>query len=470
MSRTLRRPMFRGGRVSAYGTGIAAPLVQGYQSGGQIGGGIIHGLPHADGRYGFQNPIITGGDLMNMNRDQALKMSELYAPSSIDNSFYNTNSFTPAISTKDTDENITTETEIETPSIEVKESDSLSSPSSFEELLAVEKIGGDWYDEKRIRKEWESFKGDLYEGPGSVRGLEAEFGAGMQIWPDVEASSDKNKAILKLIEQDPDAAYEAFKAGKFNGKDYNALKEKQRAEADTAGIDLGLGIKTGKKIEKTEAELENERLAKIIANKEESTELSAKEMVAENKALFSDLLGLDKARGADISDMLLGFAGSKGDTTMEKFQDFAATEAKRPGRRQKIEDAAGTLAIQDYIAGKRSKEQIEKLKSVETWKLDEQIKRIVPQADDEWISAVRKAAGKDNSLSSSKTIKSALAGKFEGKIPINQDQNKKDINEIKEDQEDFEIGFTIVTLEGGKKVIIEKTATDIKIRTDLPIF
>ena len=50
--------MFRGGRVSSYGTGIAAPLVPGYQSGGQIGGGIIYGLPHADGRYGFQSPFL----------------------------------------------------------------------------------------------------------------------------------------------------------------------------------------------------------------------------------------------------------------------------------------------------------------------------------------------------------------------------------------------------------------------------
>ena len=53
MSRILRRPMFRGGRVSSYGTGIAAPLVPGYQGGGQIGGGIIYGKPMADGRYGF---------------------------------------------------------------------------------------------------------------------------------------------------------------------------------------------------------------------------------------------------------------------------------------------------------------------------------------------------------------------------------------------------------------------------------
>jgi len=50
--------MFRGGRVSSYGTGIAAPLVPGYRGGGQIGGGIIYGIPHSDGRYGFQEPYI----------------------------------------------------------------------------------------------------------------------------------------------------------------------------------------------------------------------------------------------------------------------------------------------------------------------------------------------------------------------------------------------------------------------------
>jgi len=38
MSRILRRPMFRGGSVSAYGTGIAAPLVPGYKGGGQMVG------------------------------------------------------------------------------------------------------------------------------------------------------------------------------------------------------------------------------------------------------------------------------------------------------------------------------------------------------------------------------------------------------------------------------------------------
>ena len=421
MSRTLRRPMFRGGRVSAYGTGIAAPLVNGYKGGGQIGGGIIHGLPHADGRYGFQNP-----ELFNI-------------------------------------ENIVPETPVGAEIVAEN-----VSPSSYEELVAAEKFQrGTIYDEDYIQDKWTEFQNDLYTGPGDVLNLEKEFGTGMQVWPEqgVETS-----AVLERIKQDPDGAYQDFKSGIIGGTDYGALQKEQTAAAETSGVDLG--IKTDVATELTDEQLRIQELEKALAAKAEPTDIDAKSMVAENKALFADLLGIKEGRGDDITSMLLGFAGSKGDTTMEKFQDFAAKEAVRPGRRQKIEDAAGTLAIQDYIAGKRSKEQIEKLKEVETWKLDEQIKRIVPQADDKWITAVRKAAGKDGSLSSSKTIKSALAGIFEGNIPINQDKTKSNLDEISKDQDDFEIGFTIVTLskENGKKVIVEKTATDIKIRTDLPIF
>jgi len=70
VSKILRRPMFRGGQVSSYGTGIASGLtdnkpgynqggqVKGYNQGGQIGGGIIAGKPMG-GRYGFADPKIT---------------------------------------------------------------------------------------------------------------------------------------------------------------------------------------------------------------------------------------------------------------------------------------------------------------------------------------------------------------------------------------------------------------------------
>ena len=61
MSRILRRPMFRGGPVDSYGTGIASGLADGgrvkYAGGGQIGGGYIYGELMADGRYGFKKPI-----------------------------------------------------------------------------------------------------------------------------------------------------------------------------------------------------------------------------------------------------------------------------------------------------------------------------------------------------------------------------------------------------------------------------
>ena len=53
MSKILRRPMFRGGRVDSRGTGITSGLMDE----GQIGGGTIYGEQMSDGRYGFQDPI-----------------------------------------------------------------------------------------------------------------------------------------------------------------------------------------------------------------------------------------------------------------------------------------------------------------------------------------------------------------------------------------------------------------------------
>ena len=65
MSKILRRPMFRGGRVSSYGNGIASGLANGgrvnYAGGGQIGGGAIYGKPMGD-RYGFQEPTLEPQD------------------------------------------------------------------------------------------------------------------------------------------------------------------------------------------------------------------------------------------------------------------------------------------------------------------------------------------------------------------------------------------------------------------------
>ena len=82
----------------------------------------------------------------------------------------------------------------------------------------------------------------------------------------------------------------------------------------------------------------------------------------ERKKLFAELLGGDKARGEDISNMLMSFAGKalKPEATVKSsFGEFFDEESKRPSSKAKVDQAAASLAINDYIAGRRSKEQTE---------------------------------------------------------------------------------------------------------------
>ena len=103
--------------------------------------------------------------------------------------------------------------------------------------------------------------------------------------------------------------------------------------------------------------------------KTEEPTVNPKDLINENKELFKELLGADKARGQDISDMLLRFAGAPGSTTQEKFETYLQAESQAgKGRLEKINETAAALAINDYVAGKRSKEQIESLKEVAKYK------------------------------------------------------------------------------------------------------
>ena len=193
-------------------------------------------------------------------------------------------------------------------------------------------------------------------------------------------------------------------------------------------------------------------------------------MVAENKKLFAEMLGMDKARSSDIGDMLLRFAAAPGATTQEKFQTYLGAEAQAgKGRAEKINETAAALAINDYVAGKRSKENLAQTLAAVDYKIDKTLKGSVPQPDDEWRDAVFKAAGKDDSLASNKTLSKALAGKF-GKSVASVDI--KEIADLGKDKvkEELIIGFNIVTLKDGNKVIVEKSASgEVKIREDLPV-
>ena len=238
-----------------------------------------------------------------------------------------------------------------------------------------------------------------------------------------------------------------------------------------------VGVVSNKKLKKinnypiigNDDDLEN--LKNANNNQEQPTELSAKEMVAENKKLFAEMLGMDKARSSDIGDMLLRFAAAPGATTQEKFQTYLQAESQAgKGRAEKINETAAALAINDYVAGKRSKENLAQTLAAVDYKIDKTLKGSVPQPEDDWRTAVFKAAGKDDSISSDKTLGKALAGKFGKSVASIQVKEIADINKDKV-KEDFIVGFNIVTLKDGNKVIVEKGASgEIKIRDDLPVY
>ena len=165
------------------------------------------------------------------------------------------------------------------------------------------------------------------------------------------------------------------------------------------------------------------------------------------------------------------FAAAPGATTQEKFQTYLGAEAQAgKGRAEKINETAAALAINDYVAGKRSKENLAQTLAAVDYKIDATLKGSVPQPDDDWRTAVFKAAGKDDSISSDKTLGKALAGKFGKQVESIQ---LKEIADLGKDKikEDLTVGFTIVTLKDGNKVIVEKDASGkIEIRKDLPVY
>jgi len=196
-------------------------------------------------------------------------------------------------------------------------------------------------------------------------------------------------------------------------------------------------------------------------NLPEELEIDARTLMKDNQALFEEMLGLKKARGQDISDMLLRFSGSQGNTLGEKFQNYTALEsAAGPGRAEQIGKTAAGLSIQDYIAGKRADEQIQKLKEVETFRSNLKTDQytIDPGVDsfsEALDKTVLKYGGKEGKADSVSIIAETIK-KFEpGKRVYAPEVSAKELKDVK--PKDLNIGINIVVLRNGQKYIIEKT-------------
>ena len=206
---------------------------------------------------------------------------------------------------------------------------------------------------------------------------------------------------------------------------------------------------------------------------DEPVPLTMKEQVAKDKALFADLLGEGEARGKDVSDMLLRFAGSGGDTVGEKFQQYIGAEAMAgPSRTEKINQAAASLAINDYIAGKRSKENMEMMIAKTEKQVDYTIAAQAARDDiakmefGDALTAYAKniTGGKKNRMDPA-VIKGVLSIQMPGQQINIKNFTKKNLNEIL--SEDLSIGLNIVTYKGGKIILEKVSETEVNKLSDL---
>ena len=166
-------------------------------------------------------------------------------------------------------------------------------------------------------------------------------------------------------------------------------EQKEKEDADKAKAkEMGVDVDTMKAIEKenlSSQAIKDSELEKMLANQKDlskstgevKTEINAKDLIRENAELFKELLNegqkedIKKARIGDASDYLLKFfegSQKEGATVGSAAADVAGFATSKDSRVDKVKDAqkktdqtAVALAINDYIAGKRSKEATDQL-------------------------------------------------------------------------------------------------------------
>jgi hypothetical protein len=235
-------------------------------------------------------------------------------------------------------------------------------------------------------------------------------------------------------------------------------KEKRMVKVDLTDDEItGDTLKTDTEIPEDPNLAEITRLQAIIDAKAEPVEIDARTAVAENKALFADLLGIDKARGQDIGDMAL-LASAKflkpGATVRSAAGEFMEAESQRPGRRRKLEDTAAGLAIQDYIAGKRSKEQMKALTGKIDYEYNKKLEITMPQKDDTAQVALYKIANLvDSKSGSDSTIKEFIKFKTgDSRIYRNDKIKMKDLDNPKKLKK-LKSGYNIIEEDGVKNIV-----------------
>jgi hypothetical protein len=199
-------------------------------------------------------------------------------------------------------------------------------------------------------------------------------------------------------------------------------------------------------------------------NNEQVTEVDAKTLMRENAELFKELLGADNekklkdARIGDVSDYLLKFfegSQQEGATVGSSAANVARFATAKPSKTElakqaidKSDQTAMALAINDYIAGKRSKEQIDLMEKKLGANFAQQIALIdYKNKKDTFVDLVGELG---KGMSNARAIASAVQKAF-GKVPISLNEKQSEANLA--DKEN--IGKYFILSDGTVKTVIE---------------
>jgi len=202
-------------------------------------------------------------------------------------------------------------------------------------------------------------------------------------------------------------------------------------------------------------------------NQEETTEIDPKTLMRENAELFKELLGegnekkLKDARIQDASDYLLKFfegSQKEGATVGSSGAEVAAFATSRPSKTERVKEGiekgdqtAIALAINDYIAGKRSKEQIDLMEKKLGANFAQQIALIEYKNKKDTFVDIVGELGKG--MSNARAIASAVQKAF-GKVPISLNETQSGAN-LAADREN--LGKYFILSDGTVKTVIEST-------------
>ena len=390
MSRILRRPMFRGGRVDSRGTGITANL--GYKSGGRVGYNVAGLVSPGMATELARGPRYSGQGLSGANIFQRALVKSKNLP--------------------------------------------------FIGKAVRPLFGGLGGGAKLMTGGLGLFGAGALGGIGIGKGLDAITRAtdspeAYQFRKDAvranpflfdETSTDE---FVEFSEELAEKQKEGEAPGLYPGGYEKFLKDKGYVKDEDGRV-----VKKEEIVEKVETdtpEVEIKDKNAKDSKTEESLDVGAD--LKKTQKLFEELLGMDKARRRDVGDMLgrasAAFLGAP--SVKEGLADFMRTEsATGQGRGEKFGQSAAALAINDYIAGKKSKADLEKLLAAEKFRTDYKIKAVKEglSFDDKLLNAADKEGKSKKSISIIQSVVDDIFGEGVFKGPLPKDVNQLEIGAV----------------------------------------